>query len=224
MFRSGMRLRCLLFWPSRLRARLPAGSPRTRESRRWSGGDSGGSEPSELLVGAGRAARPAQSKGPGAPRLSGVGLGSLRGDRAGDRPLFPSLTTLHTSFQPPASLQVPAQWSCLFFQPRALHPDAQIALEAASAVPGRSPAQATVQPPPRRQLWFCRKQGGQEGSKVFLEPEGTKIIGQGRCREWFRTSVGCEGPRSGLRPVHVARVAAPELPTRSKSGDNREDG
>lgn len=43
---NGVSLRCLLFWPSRLRTRLPAGSPWTRESRRWSGGgdcDSGGS-------------------------------------------------------------------------------------------------------------------------------------------------------------------------------------
>lgn len=58
-----------------------------------------------------------KAQGPGAPRLSGVGLGSLRGDRAGDRPLFPSLTTLHTSFQPSDSFQVPVPWSCLFFQP-----------------------------------------------------------------------------------------------------------
>lgn len=138
-----MRLRCLLFWPSRLPARLPAGSPWSlRESRRWSGGgDDGGSE---HLVCAGGAARPAQSRGPGAPRLSGVGLGSLRGDRVGDRPLFPSLATLHTSFQPPANLQVPAPWPCLFFQPGAFHPDAQIALVAVSAALGRGPAQATI--------------------------------------------------------------------------------
>lgn len=117
MFSSGVRFRCLLFWPSSLRARLAAGSPWTRESRRWSGGgDSGGSEPSEPsehLVCAGRAAGPNQSRGPGAPRLSGVGLGSLRGDRAGDWPLFPTLATLHTSFQPPS--QPPSPCAVVLF-------------------------------------------------------------------------------------------------------------
>lgn len=86
----------------------------------------------------------AESKGSGAPRLSRAGLGSLRGDRARDLALFPSLATLHTSFQPPASLQTAEPWPCLFFQPGALHPAAQIALEAASTAPGRGSAQAAV--------------------------------------------------------------------------------
>jgi hypothetical protein len=48
--------------------------------------------------------------------------------------------------------------------------------------------------------------------------------GRGGGREWFRTSMGCEGSRSGLRRAHVARVAVPVLRTRPKSGDNGEDG
>lgn len=97
--------------PSRLRGGRRARPARPGESRAQAARRPG------ALACARRAVRPARKRGPGAPPLSRVGLGSPRGDRAPERALFAALATLHTSFQPQPPPPRASRGPCLFFQP-----------------------------------------------------------------------------------------------------------
>lgn len=179
-------------------------------------------EPSEHLVCAGRVARSAQSGAPVAPRLSGVGLGSLRGDRAGDRPLFLSGHSAHflpAPSQPPS----PCAVALFVFPARSPPPRRTNSLRGCPRLWPSSGHSLASTSPPAVVLQEAEGTGGLRGlpgARGHKDHRAGEVAENGLGPQW---AVKAQGPGSEGR-THVACGAAPVFGTRPKGGDDREDG
>ncbi|XP_077814839.1 uncharacterized protein LOC144333607 [Macaca mulatta] len=157
--------------PSRLRGGLWA-RPVGTEGSTGPGGRGG-------LVFAHRAVRPARRRGPGAPRLSGTGLGSPRGDEAPERALFalsPHCALPSSPLGP--HLEPPRPGPVCFSSPAPSTPTRK----QPSGLRQRPEAVAQGRPESKwgqhGEPWPCRKRcEGRGSSRAFLAREGQAKAG-----------------------------------------------